>query len=130
WFDVRAWLDSHWCQLQQKDTMTRKLSVVVLLATSLLGFCHPSLSEQRPQPHECYADSVSQCYRQYHGVLWGEMGGNHDRVCKNVTAKFPCHQRIASCPEPVRTNFSRQEEGYEALRNFVCDRKAFHGEKG
>lgn len=81
--------------------------------------------EEGPQPHECYADSAFQCYRMYHGALWGDFGGNSDRVCKNVTAKFRCHQKLASCPEPARTNFSRQEEGYEALRNFVCDRKAF-----
>uniref|UniRef100_A0A224Y8P0 24 kDa family member n=1 Tax=Rhipicephalus zambeziensis TaxID=60191 RepID=A0A224Y8P0_9ACAR len=105
--------------------MTRKSSVVALLATFLIGFGHPALSQQRPQPHECYAGWVSPCYRQYHAVLGEEMGGSYDRVCKNVTAKYRCHQKIASCPEPVRTNFSRQEEGYEALRSFVCDRKAF-----
>ncbi|KAH7975867.1 uncharacterized protein LOC119372085 isoform X2 [Rhipicephalus sanguineus] len=105
--------------------MTRKLSVVVILATFLLCFSRPVLSQQRPQPHECYADSVSQCYRMYHGTLWGDFNGNSDRLCKNVTTKLRCHQKLASCPEPVRTNFSRQEEGYEALRNFVCNRKAF-----
>ncbi|KAL1474861.1 hypothetical protein MTO96_037706 [Rhipicephalus appendiculatus] len=84
-----------------------------------------SASEEGPQPHECNADLLSMCYRQYHAVLWGDVGGNYDRVCRNVTAKIRCHQKMASCPESVRTNFSRQEEGYEALRNFVCDRKAF-----
>uniref|UniRef100_A0A224Y8L2 24 kDa family member n=1 Tax=Rhipicephalus zambeziensis TaxID=60191 RepID=A0A224Y8L2_9ACAR len=104
--------------------MTPKLSMVVLLASFLLGVCHPALSQQRPQPHECYAESVSSCYRMYRRVLVGDMGASYDRVCKNVTAKYRCHQKIASCPEPVRTNFSRQEEGYEALRNFVCDRQS------
>ncbi|XP_075729972.1 uncharacterized protein LOC142771894 isoform X2 [Rhipicephalus microplus] len=99
-------------------------SVLLVFVLGLLLEDNSAL-EEGPKPHECYAESLSQCYRQYHGVLWEDMGSNYDRICKNVTAKFPCHQKIASCPEPVRMNFSRQEEGYEALRMFVCDRKDF-----
>lgn len=104
--------------------MAQKFPVVVFLGVSLLGLSQPVSSQQRPQ-QECYPDSVSQCYRSYHDVLWGQSDANYDRTCKNVTARYRCHQKIASCPEPVRTNFSRQEEGYEALRELVCDRKAF-----
>ncbi|KAH6922933.1 hypothetical protein HPB50_020272 [Hyalomma asiaticum] len=104
--------------------MARKFPVAVLLGVSLLGLSQLVSSQQRPQ-QDCYPDSVSQCYRMYYEVLWGQFDGNYDRICRNVSARYRCHQKIASCPEPVRTNFSRQEEGYEALRDLVCDRKAF-----
>ncbi|XP_050032104.1 uncharacterized protein [Dermacentor andersoni] len=104
---------------------TRKFSAAVVLGAFLLGSLHLVSSQQRPKSQDCYPDLVSGCYRYYHSRLWGDFDGNYDRACRNVTAKYPCHQRLASCPEPVRSNFSRQESGYEALRDLICDRKAF-----
>ncbi|XP_075524596.1 uncharacterized protein LOC142556986 isoform X2 [Dermacentor variabilis] len=84
-----------------------------------------STSGAGPQSQDCYPHLVSGCYRYYLSRLWGDFDGNFERACRNVTAKYPCHQRLASCPESVRSNFSRQESGYEALRDLICDRKAF-----
>lgn len=103
----------------------RKFSTTVVLGAFLLGFLHLVSSKQRPLPEECYADVGSRCLASYRSSLVGNFDGNYEKACRNVTAKYPCHQRIASCPEPVRSNFSRQEKGYEALRDFICDRKAF-----
>ncbi|XP_077495710.1 uncharacterized protein LOC144106738 isoform X2 [Amblyomma americanum] len=88
-------------------------------------------------PHECTPEEVGHCYRGYIPHLWrrsvqdGSEGSirNEDltRWCREITAKIHCHQRLALCPEEVRTKYSLQERGYEALRHFFCDEDAVRG---
>ncbi|XP_077521050.1 uncharacterized protein LOC144132481 isoform X2 [Amblyomma americanum] len=48
--------------------------------------------------------------------------------CRNARAfneTSHCYEGFTRCPASMRSNFTRREEGYRALRAFVCDTQAF-----
>uniref|UniRef100_A0A0C9RY22 Putative secreted protein n=1 Tax=Amblyomma americanum TaxID=6943 RepID=A0A0C9RY22_AMBAM len=103
----------------------RKLAFTVGLLSAALELVLAQVSE-RPN---CSPQSLSRCYEDYRAQLWGSgrQPGNdgYAGICRSIKMKSLCHRTISSCPEAVKANFSRQERGYEALRDIVCDEQAF-----
>lgn len=130
--DPTTWLNRLLAHMDRRS-ITRipitAFKVLVLLSCVLLV-----TSEQEFYRKECEPEEVIRCYGDYRDILWrsieqpdgGENAKKEDigKRCSELKAKVECHRSIAGCPEELRRNFSRQESGYEALRDLLCDENA------
>ncbi|XP_077497275.1 uncharacterized protein LOC144107915 isoform X2 [Amblyomma americanum] len=106
------------------------LSMTAFKALALFS-CAVLVASDQEHSHECEERSVRLCYDSYHHYLLAPRAEENpvksdqeiEKQCREIKNKSSCHQRLARCPEEVRTNFSRQERGYEAIRDLFCDQK-------
>lgn len=108
----------------------------LLIGAGLLSSAIIEVSGQDDPPEEfCTPVEMDVCYVQYQNVLWdAALGPDHDGhfnntayhiACNAITEKSSCHKTIEKCPQKARTDFTRQEKGYQLMRGFVCDFELF-----
>ncbi|KAK8773350.1 hypothetical protein V5799_012117, partial [Amblyomma americanum] len=56
---------------------------------------------------------------------FGEYTNN--KICRAFKKRSSCYAGFVRCPESMRRNFTRREEGYRAFRSVVCDKEAYEG---
>lgn len=92
-------------------------------------------AEDEPPEEFCTPMAMAGCYVLYDDVLWDvAMGPDHDGhfnntahhiACKAITEKSFCHKTNENCPKKAETDLTRQEKGYQLMRDFVCDFELF-----
>lgn len=92
-------------------------------------------AEDEPPEEFCTPMAMAGCYVLYDDVLWDvALGPDHDGhfnntahhiACKAITEKSFCHKTNENCPKKAQTDLTRQEKGYQLMRDFVCDFELF-----
>lgn len=112
-----------------------KRPVVASFAWLLLGLVNVVPAEDVPLEDQCTSLAIYGCYVLYDQVLWNrELRPDHDghlnnsafhTVCSKMNEKSSCHKIISNCPQKAAMDLTRQEKGYELMRDFVCDIELF-----
>lgn len=112
-----------------------KRPVVASVALLLLGLVNLVPAEDVPLEDQCTSMAIYGCYVLYDQVpLNLELRPDHDghlnntafyTVCSKMNEKSSCHKIIANCPQKAAMDLTRQEKGYELMRDFVCDIELF-----
>lgn len=87
-----------------------------------------------PVPIECTKFGAVTCFSTY-SLEWANPALRPDKqgrfreeafmeACRIISEKNICHKTFLKCPAAFKANFTKQEEGYEAMREFVCDTQA------
>lgn len=104
----------------------RELTLVVgFLSTAFLA----AFGQDVSKPDACTPESAFECYDQYRldfkGTQALAVGGDYqdaiDRKCSVIKEKLPCHKQLSLCPVTKMADFSRQEQGYQALSDIICN---------
>ncbi|KAK8780344.1 hypothetical protein V5799_018316 [Amblyomma americanum] len=115
------------------------LGALAFTATFVLRFHGVFASENNiedhPQLTECTERGVARCYMAYSMVFhrpqlqWNDTAEFNEQAfgeaCRAFNETSHCYEGFTRCPASMRSNFTRREEGYRALRAFVCDTQAF-----
>ncbi|KAK8761083.1 hypothetical protein V5799_027648 [Amblyomma americanum] len=117
--------------------MARSSSMALFLnvreLTLLVGYLSTALllafGQDVPEPDACTPESAFECYDQYRLDFKGAQalaveGKYQDAIygkCSVVKDKLPCHKQISLCPESKAADFRRQEQGYQALSDIICN---------
>lgn len=107
------------------------MTVCAFLLTEILVV---SVQDQ-PLDDRCTHLALSGCYLQYTQVFWDNKlwpdGDGHlnltafYQACSDLSERSSCQDQIAACPPIPGSDFPLQENGYQTLRNLVCDIEAF-----
>ncbi|XP_077545827.1 uncharacterized protein LOC144158668 [Haemaphysalis longicornis] len=92
-------------------------------------------AEDEPPEEFCTPMAMAGCYVLYDDVLWDvALGPDHDGhfnntahhiACNAITEKSFCHKTNENCPKKAETDLTRQEKGYQLMRDLVCDFELF-----
>uniref|UniRef100_A0A023G5R6 Putative secreted protein n=1 Tax=Amblyomma triste TaxID=251400 RepID=A0A023G5R6_AMBTT len=87
-----------------------------------------------PELIECTKEGIADCYTGYDNVFQRrELQMNAEgqfneeayrRACSALDETSSCYVGFTRCPESMRSNFTRREEGYRMFRTFVCNTEA------
>lgn len=85
-------------------------------------------------PIECTKFGAVSCFKSYithwtNPALRPDKQGKFKEeafmeACRIISEKNVCHQTFLKCPAAFTATFPKHEEGYEAMREFLCDTQA------
>lgn len=89
------------------------------------------MSQGVPSQEECTPMAIAGCYFEYNRVLFRpqlrpDNDGHYNNTayhatCNALKEKSPCDKRTDKCPQKAGMDLTRQQKGYQLLRDFVCD---------
>ncbi|KAK8775871.1 hypothetical protein V5799_030784, partial [Amblyomma americanum] len=90
-----------------------------------------------PELTECTQKEITRCYTEYVEIFYSyapQHGSEntlsedaYTKVCSAFNETSSCYAGFDRCPDSVKANFTRREEGYRALRALACDKEAYKG---
>uniref|UniRef100_A0A023G5Y5 Putative secreted protein n=1 Tax=Amblyomma triste TaxID=251400 RepID=A0A023G5Y5_AMBTT len=108
-------------------------------AAVMLSFCAVSAFQDEEggttELTECTQQEIARCYTQYvrnfysYSPPYGSditlSEDTYNEVCRGFNETSSCYAGFDRCPDSMKANFTRREEGYRALRALACDREAY-----